>query len=1173
MASKYQQLSQREHIIKKPNMYIGSLSNEEVKKFVFEDGKFVMKKFNYNPGLFKIIDEAISNASDHLIENNGCNIIKIGISNNPLKISIWNNSSEGIPIEKKLLTVGEHKGREVFICEMIFGELLTSSNYSDKDRIANGTNGIGIKLTNIYSKEFTIETVTNGIKLTKRYYDSMSREDECVIEELEDGKKRRNNKIDNSVCISFIPDLSMFKDKNSSQYEVNDDFIKLIIKKVYDLSYCCYEIKKNSRIYLNDQLVTIRDFNDYIKLYGIDNMRTCKCDNFIIGLAYTPDDPKIISFINNNPNEGGTHTDFIMKNIFKIIKDKSKSKNKSKLQLNYMTSHLTLFVNGQIKNPTYDSQCKERLKNSFNKNSIKFNEDFDKLVEWFSKSGIMKYMNALVDASEIAALKKTDGNKTTKMINISNYERANKAGGRESHKCKLIITEGLSAMTFALKGRSIINPDYYGVFSIRGKMLNTKNASVNDVKNNAEINNIKQILGLKQGKVYDKESIKELNYGGILILTDQDLDGYHIKGLIINFIHTYWKELIQVPEFFTSLQTPILKAFPKPRGAPVVFYSQVDYNNWLLNNDVNKYNIHYYKGLGSSTNEEVKECFKTFNNNLLEYLYEPEIEDESVSPKMNKTDEAIELAFSKNRSDDRKEWLRNYDKNVKPDIVNNKIKISEFINKELIHFSNYDNIRSIPSIYDGLKPSQRKILFTVINNHIDSQSKRIKVNNLASKVSDQTCYLHGEQSLVEAIVGMAQDFPGKNNINLLIPDGEFGSIRCGGNDHSSARYIFTYLNKLTYKIFRKEDECILKYNEEEGQIIEPEVYYPIIPMVLINGSTGIGTGYKSDIPCFNVKDVINNLKMIINNPNEKTIEKLKVLDPYYNCCGHKDFNYPNIIDKIDDHLWISKAKYQIINNRSQNILHIEALPIGCWTADYTDPANGLFAKLMNDKDKDGNKIIPKVINYVNNSNPNNVNIDVVVNGLSSYFKNDSDELLKTFKLTSQINTKNMYLHENNGGIDRLSRYDNVNDIIIDFYNTRYQKYEERKNEYLKILKYELDFINYKVKFIDEKIKGLIKVDNVKINVLISQLETRGYPKLGSNYKDENKSYNYLTDIKILYLTKEYRDKLHSEYLKKKEEYENHKKLTIKELWLNEIKEFEIEYDKINGNDKKAINKK
>ena len=167
----------------------------------------------------------------------------------------------------------------------------------------------------------------------------------------------------------------------------------------------------------------------------------------------------------------------------------------------------------------------------------------------------------------------------------------------------------------------------------------------------------------------------------------------------------------------------------------------------------------------------------------------------------------------------------------------------------------------------------------------------------------------------------------------------------------------------------------------------------------------------------------------------------------------------------------------------------------------------------------------------------------------------------------------MYLHENNGGIDRLSRYDNVNDIIIDFYNTRYQKYEERKNEYLKILKYELDFINYKVKFIDEKIKGLIKVDNVKIDVLISQLETRGYPKLGSNYKDENKSYNYLTDIKILYLTKEYRDKLHSEYLKKKEEYENYKKLTIKELWLNEIKEFEIEYDKINGNDKKAINKK
>ena len=1136
--SKVQQFSQREHIIKKPNMYIGSLSTEEVKKYILTDNKFTLKKISYNPALFKIIDEAISNASDHLIEDKGCNVIKVNITTNPFTISVYNNSSIGIPLTKQKLKYGEHKGKEVYTAEMIFGELLTSSNYSDKDRIANGTNGIGIKLTNIYSSEFIIETITDKVKLTKHYYDSMSREDPPVITKSNEP---------NGVMITFTPDLSMFK------YEITDDFIKLIEKKLYDLSYCCNVVKR-SKVYYNDKLINITNINDYIKLYGINEMRVCKCDNFIIGLSYTPNDPKIISFINNNPNEGGTHTDYIMKVVFKYLKDKVKKN--TKLQLNYMTAHTTLFVNGHIKNPTYDSQCKERLKNPFTKKSINFNEDFNKLMEWFSKSGIMKYINALVDANEIATLKKSDGSKTSKMINIGNYERANKAGTRESSKCKLIITEGLSAMTFALKGRAIINPDYYGVFSIRGKMLNTKNASVNTVSNNAEINNIKQILGLKQGKVYDKNSIKELNYGGILILTDQDLDGYHIKGLIMNFVHTYWKELMEVPEFFTSLQTPILKAFPKSRGKPLVFYSQIDYNNWLKDNDVDKYNIHYYKGLGSSTNEEVKECFKTFDENLLRYIYETQpIECSNKRPNvLTITDDAIDLAFNKDRTDDRKEWLNCYDKDIKPNITNNQIPISEFINKELIHFSNYDNIRSIPLLYDGLKPSQRKILYTVINNRIDTPAKRIKVNNLASKVSDQTCYLHGEQSLVEAIIAMGQDFTGKNNINLLVPDGEFGSIRCGGADHSSARYIFTYLNKLTYLIFRKEDECILKHCVDEGQVIEPESYYPIIPMVLINGASGIGTGYSTDIPCFKVEEVIDNLKTLITGKGE-----MKELTPYYNSTS--DYEYPNLISKVSDNNWISYASFKIINNRHQNLLHIDALPINSWTSNYTDPKDGLLAQLMKDE---------VVIDYTNNSNPNNVNIDITVNNLVKYCKDErinTDEryktdLYKTFKLSCKISCTNMYLHINDNGYDKLVKYNNVNDIIKDFYEMRYKIYQKRKNEYLRILKHELEFIKYKVKFINDKINGIIRVDNVSVDELIEQLEDNNYPIMSYSYNDDNKTYNYLTDMKILYLTKDYRDKLKSEMDKKQKLYDEYNKKTIEEIWLSEINEFETEYKKV-----------
>ena len=211
-----------------------------------------------------------------------------------------------------------------------------------------------------------------------------------------------------------------------------------------------------------------------------------------------------------------------------------------------------------------------------------------------------------------------------------------------------------------------------------------------------------------------------------------------------------------------------------------------------------------------------------------------------------------------------------------------------------------------------------------------------------------------------------------------------------------------------------------------------------------------------------------------------------------------------------------------------------------------------------------------VIDYTNNSNPNNVNIDITVNNLVKYCKDErinTDEryktdLYKTFKLSSKISCTNMYLHINDNGYDKLVKYNNVNDIIKDFYDMRYKIYQKRKNEYLRILKYELEFIKYKVKFINDKINGIIRVDNVSVDELIEQLEDNNYPIMSYSYNDDNKTYNYLTDMKILYLTKEYRDKLKSEMDKKQKLYDEYSKKTIEEIWLSEINEFETEYKKV-----------
>jgi DNA topoisomerase-2 len=186
-----------------------------------------------------------------------------------------------------------------------------------------------------------------------------------------------------------------------------------------------------------------------------------------------------------------------------------------------------------------------------------------------------------------------------------------------------------------------------------------------------------------------------------------------------------------------------------------------------------------------------------------------------------------------------------------------EIPIRDFINKELILFSMADNVRSIPSVVDGFKPGQRKVLFGCFKRNLKSEAK---VAQLVGYISEVTAYHHGEASLAGTIVGMAQHFVGNNNINPLMPNGQFGTRLQGGKDHASPRYIFTSLCPITRKIFRKEDDEVLAYLNDDGQSIEPMWYMPILPMVLVNGSDGIGTGWSSAIPTYNPSEIVANIR-------------------------------------------------------------------------------------------------------------------------------------------------------------------------------------------------------------------------------------------------------------------------------------------------------------------------
>ncbi len=726
-------------------------------------------------------------------------------------------------------------------------------------------------------------------------------------------------------------------------------------------------------------------------------------------------------------------------------------------------------------------------------------------------------------------LVKTDGKKVNKII-VPKLDDANLAGTKDSQNCTLILTEGDSAKTMAISGLSVVGRDNYGVYPLKGKIINVKDITLQKISDNAEIANLKKILGLEQNKDYSK-GIDALRYGKIMIMTDQDHDGSHIKGLLFNVFQTLWNSLYKYDGFLTSMLTPIIKAINNSTKEVISFYNMSDYERWLESDQAKKssWKIKYYKGLGTSTDTEAKEYFKDMKQ--VKYVCTEE------------SDQSIDLAFNKKRADDRKKWLSTYDKYDVLDYTQTSISYETFINKDLIHFSNRNLERAIPHICDGLKESTRKILFTCLKRNLSNNE--IKVAQLAGSVSENTAYHHGENSLQEAIIGMAQIFVGTNNINLLQPNGQFGTRISGGQDSSSPRYIHTLLSKLTKLIFRDEDNAVLNYLDEDGLSIEPEYYIPIIPMVLVNGGIGIGTGYSTNIPQFNPNDIIDiymnimnkidsNIGKILNTDDiEKSlamIEEIEIeeLTPYY-------LGFKGEIIKNDKGNYISNGIYKWNDNST---IEISELPVGSWTENYKEYLEQL---LINN-----NKYLKS---FENHYTAKNVKFILKMN---DGVKKDELDVKNEFNLTSpkNLSLNNMHLFSVKGAI---KKYNTTTEIIKEWTQTRLHKYYERKEKQLIILNEEYDIISAKIRFITDIIAGNIIIMNIKMKEIEEQMEKAEYYK-------HNDSYDYLLKMPISQLTLEKKENLEKEVAKLKNKIDELKEMSIIKIWQNELEELLAEWN-------------
>ena len=999
-SEQYQKLTQLEHILKRPDTYVGSVERTEKQLWVYNTAKDSMefREVSYVPALYKIFDEVLVNAADNKQNDKNMDEIRVTVDREGGEISVYNNG-RGIPIEI-------HSKEGIYIPEMIFGHLLTSSNYDDdQQKVTGGRNGYGAKLCNIYSTEFTLETADarQKKKYKQVWTDNMSKMGKAKI---------TDNKGDDYTKVTFKPDFAKF-----GMTGMDDDFEALVKRRVYDMAGTC----KGVSVKLNGDRLKIKNFKKYIEMYtkAIKNERGEEAANdtseillespdprWEIGFAVSDGSFQQVSFVNSiATTSGGTHVNYIADQICSKLADIVKKKNKGgvALKTNQIRNHIFIFVNALIVNPAFNSQTKEQLttkSSQFGSKCVVTDDFLKKIAKTDVITNIMHFAQQKADQ----VLKKSDGSKRSRMNNPKLTD-ANRAGTKDGHMCTLILTEGDSAKGLAMAGRSIVGPDLFGVFPLRGKLLNVRDATIDQISKNAEIQNIKNFLGLQHKKVYT--DTRGLRYGHIMIMTDQDHDGSHIKGLLINFLQVQFPSLLKLPEFLVEFITPIIKVWkgdPKKPSASRAFFTIPEYEAWKESHRLERgWDHKYFKGLGTSTTEDAQQYFNDLDKHHKEF---DTMKDEEA--------ELIDLAFSKKKADERKEWLRQFKPGTFLDHTTQRISYTDFINKELILFSMADNIRSIPSVVDGLKPGQRKVLFTCFKRNL---KKDVKVVELAGTVSGLTAYAHGETSLQQTIVGLAQTFVGSNNINCLEPSGNFGSRLQGGSDAASARYIYTRLSPFARKLFHPADEPLLTYNTDDDKRIEPEVYIPILPMVLINGADGIGTGWSSSIPNYNPEDIVANLKRMMAG------ESPEPMQPWFR--GFKG----QVTQMAPDRYKFSGIVEKIENSSTE--VRITELPIRTWTQDFKDKLEDIIK---------AEKIPSFIKDYKDYNTHKDVHFEIQMEEkhLTAALEEGLEE---RFKLSKSIATSNLVAFDPEG---RIAKYQNVEEILKEFFHYRLSFYEKRK---------------------------------------------------------------------------------------------------------------------------------
>lgn len=1145
-----------DHALHAADFYIGQgcyTMNSPVSRFVFNPETQLMeyKEVQYPHGLLKIFDEALVNAADN--RHKGTKVIKVGV--NTLQNAVWvSNDGPNFAIVPTQYPSRADPSKPAYQPELAFFHCKTSSAYRKRNRVTGGKYGLGAKLIGIFSKWCSIE-MCDG----KTYYYQKASDNMRVVHvpKIKPATKAQQGKPFLNLC--FCPDLKLFYPPQTQCNTLDDTMINLFHTRVYDIAgtvpanlKVMWSLNKEKFIAPKKDKFTrvpVKGFKNYVKLFLPPDLKKeidCKDSERKLKIGYHSQDhwevcliknpwpfPVSVSFVNNiNTYNGGDHVKYIQNQVVQYCRSKVEGVDARRVNMAVM-----LFVNATIVDPDFQNQSKDVMISSPDTFGSTCNLD-NRFLGVVNRNGVMDMLkNSMTDKEMALARRDIGAGKRKPVHDIPNFRDALHAGTRNSRKCSLYFVEGVSAMELAEVGLSVLGNDYVGAFALKGKVINAQ-SSIEKLKNNKEFVNICRAMGLELGKETPRS---QLRYGRVVIMTDQDLDGSHIKGLFIYLLRTFWPHLLLEDNFVDVMITPIVVARPpgskkkkkkkvkakttqgkgkgKNRNRKVgqgavatsdgiqYFYTKQAFEYWfdqLEAAEQKRWNIKYYKGLATSNKKEGRMYFRHLANHIRHF--------NRATPEDFRE---LDMAFSKgtNSADLRKNWLKNHDASLYIPYENiRSMTYQDFIHKDLIHFSWMTLRRNIQLCEDGFTPAARKCVWVFLQRKV---TKDIKVATAQSWVDDDTNYHHGPDSLGQTIVRLAQQFVGKQNMNFLVPSGQFGSARDGGKTAGATRYIFTRLQPVTRRMFCSDDDNILNIQQDEGKTIEPMSLAPVLPQVLVNGAEGTATGYSSSIPTYKPEDLVEAVKRKLKG------QPWKELKPWY----HK---FKGTIEGDEKGNFVSCGKVEEVGDQKSQ-WKITELPVGRWRDDYKKKLSEMCDK-------------GQVQSFFEHHRNEDVCFEVRLTEAGVTALTETKDPAEYFKLKKSFSSQlNLLVLDSTSGT-RIRTFATIREVFDHWYDYRLALYEKRRLRVMQDLNNQIPFLQSKVDFIRVMLESKIPLGQKK-KIMCEKLEELMIPV---------EFHDSLLAMRVNSFSEERIEDIQRDLEKCQEQIRFYEKTTPQELWEKDL---------------------